>query len=97
MFERYKVLVGGDDDAHIPFIRAASAERCVDSATNWTSGEQIGQLALLPTVLDVTKGFSSASNGAVQPVLNLIISEDVKFLVFFFFYLSFPHSKLEAL
>lgn len=39
MFERYKSIVGGDDDAHVPFVRAASAERCVDSARNWTAGE----------------------------------------------------------
>ena len=44
MFERYKTLVGGNDDAHVPFVRAASAERCVDSATNWTSGKHIGFL-----------------------------------------------------
>ena len=40
-FERYSELVDGNDEAHVPFVRASSASRCVDSATNWTSGTQI--------------------------------------------------------
>ena len=37
-FERYSELVDGNDEAHVPFVRSSSASRCVDSATNWTSG-----------------------------------------------------------
>lgn len=34
-FERYAALV---DDDRLPFVRASSSQRVVDTATNWTAG-----------------------------------------------------------
>ncbi|PPQ78901.1 hypothetical protein CVT26_011710, partial [Gymnopilus dilepis] len=55
-FRRYSALISGDA---LPFVRASSSSRVVDSANNWTAG------------------LSMASNHRFNPVLSVVLQENL--------------------
>ncbi|CAK5265068.1 unnamed protein product [Mycena citricolor] len=50
IFERYGELV---DEDHIPFVRASSGQRVVDSANNWTTGFAVASRHVYRPILNV--------------------------------------------
>lgn len=75
---RYKNLISEDN---IPFVRASSSERVVNSATNWTYGDPT-PISIIAMILYWSKsiGFSAANSLTFNPVLSVILSESVSSL-----------------
>ncbi|KAH7909639.1 histidine phosphatase superfamily [Hygrophoropsis aurantiaca] len=65
-FARYGSLI---NDAMLPFVRASSSERVVESALNWTAGNS-GDVNGISSL-----SFAYASNQRYKPALSVILSE----------------------
>ena len=72
-FQRYSFLV---NERNLPFVRAASSNRVVVSAQNWTNGSIMHALFTSKFSYDIT-GFSFASQHRFTPTFAVIISESV--------------------
>jgi len=72
-FVRYRRLVS---PSNLPFVRASSGQRVIDSATNWTAGK-IHRARKDTVIHNVAPGFTDATNGAIAPTLNVILYESV--------------------
>ena len=72
-WRRYSALVSPEKQ---PFVRASSAERVVQSATNWTAGD-ISVNGCCRGADEFVTGFAYGSDYAYYPPLSVVLSEAV--------------------